>query len=1034
MRRARSSILAAVLALGGLAAGCKKSPDEALVVFNVTVNTSVQGFTSVHFSVSDPAGVPPRHHDRAEAAFRFGYYMPGVNGDVTILGQAVDASECVVGQGTLTVQNVKAGQTVTVDPNTPLLITSSPRSCPTDGGTDGGMVGGHGGQGTGGAGGRAGAGGTGGSGGVGGRGVGGASGGQAGGPATKAALGLPCNAGSDCASTFCVDGVCCQSSCSGACEACGETSQAGQCVAITGTPRPSHTACAGAGTPCAGTCDGASRMTCTYPGSSQACRAASCTGSTATLAAVCDGNGACPSAQTVDCTPNVCAGTICAGGCTDSSTCASTTYCGAGKCVAKKGNGQVCTAAGECTSGYCADGVCCNGACTTACTSCNLTGLAGTCSPVKSAIDDTCSGTQSCDATGSCKKASGQTCTAAADCASGACVDGTCCGAASCGACQACTGGGGTCVAVTSADDPDSCTSTKSCDATGACKLKPGQACTAASQCVSGFCADGVCCNAACTGGCEACAESSSPGSCVAVSGAPRSGHTACAGSGTCGGACDGTTRTACSYPGASTSCRSASCTSGTATLAAGCNGSGACPAAQTVTCAPNSCASTACAGGCSSTQACANSSYYCSGGSCVTKKTNGTACGGAGECTSGACVDGMCCGSASCGSCQSCTGAGGTCVAVTSGDDSDSCSGGSTCDGSGACKLKQGQTCTTGSQCVTTFCVDGVCCGSACNGACQYCKGATPGTCAFVSGSPQGSHGPCAGSGSCVGSCNGTQAACTMPGSETVCRSTSCSSGTQTNQAVCNGSGTCPTSSTTGCGAYVCNGTSSCNTKCTSASQCTSGNVCSAGMCGGCPGGQSICAGACYTTSSDPNHCGSGCAVCSGATPSCVNSSCTCRQKSPSNLFANPGLAGSITSWDPQGSMASYGSMQDAEGCSASGSIALLNSGDTVYQCVTVGLTPGLPYKFGYLYKNAAGSGTAYCGINFYSGFNCGGDGLTQFAIGATSDGSSWVPATYADTVPAGAVSFSIVCDAFLGTGYYDEFYFNQSSGTATF
>ena len=43
-------------------------------------------------------------------------------------------------------------------------------------------------------------------------------------------------------------------------------------------------------------------------------------------------------------------------------------------------------------------------------------------------------------------------------------------------------------------------------------------------------------------------------------------------------------------------------------------------------------------------------------------------------------------------------------------------------------------------------------------------------------------------------------------------------------------------------------------------------------------------------------------------------------------------------------------------------------------------------------------------------------------------------MPATYADTVPAGAVSFSIVCDAFLGTGYYDEMYFNQSSGTATF
>jgi hypothetical protein len=32
-----------------------------------------------------------------------------------------------------------------------------------------------------------------------------------------------------------------------------------------------------------------------------------------------------------------------------------------------------------------------------------------------------------------------------------------------------------------------------------------GQACGAASECVTGFCADGVCCEAACTGTCKAC-------------------------------------------------------------------------------------------------------------------------------------------------------------------------------------------------------------------------------------------------------------------------------------------------------------------------------------------------------------------------------------------------------------------------------------------------------------------------------------------------------------------------------------------------
>jgi hypothetical protein len=54
----------------------------------------------------------------------------------------------------------------------------------------------------------------------------------------------------------------------------------------------------------------------------------------------------------------------------------------------------------------------------------------------------------------------GSTCasTTANQCSSGFCVDGHCCGAASCGTCQSCTGPGGTCVAVTNAEDPDTCT------------------------------------------------------------------------------------------------------------------------------------------------------------------------------------------------------------------------------------------------------------------------------------------------------------------------------------------------------------------------------------------------------------------------------------------------------------------------------------------------------------------------------------------------------------------------------------------------
>lgn len=40
-----------------------------------------------------------------------------------------------------------------------------------------------------------------------------------GGSTTAGGRGFPCGSGRECASTFCVDGVCCESACNGACEA-----------------------------------------------------------------------------------------------------------------------------------------------------------------------------------------------------------------------------------------------------------------------------------------------------------------------------------------------------------------------------------------------------------------------------------------------------------------------------------------------------------------------------------------------------------------------------------------------------------------------------------------------------------------------------------------------------------------------------------------------------------------------------------------------------------------------------------------------
>src|SRR6516162_9352217 len=60
--------------------------------------------------------------------------------------------------------------------------------------------------------------------------------------------------------------------------------------------------------------------------------------------------------------------------------------------------------------------------------------------------------------------------------------------------------------------------------ADGGAKKAAGQHCACASDCASGYCVDGFCCNEACASGCRTCALTGSEGTCVSrVSGAdPR--------------------------------------------------------------------------------------------------------------------------------------------------------------------------------------------------------------------------------------------------------------------------------------------------------------------------------------------------------------------------------------------------------------------------------------------------------------------------------------------------------------------------------
>jgi hypothetical protein len=107
----------------------------------------------------------------------------------------------------------------------------------------------------------------------------------------------------------------------------------------------------------------------------------------------------------------------------------------------------------------------------------------------------------------------------------------------------------------------------------------------------------------------------------------------------------------------------------------------------------------------------------------------NGEGCTAAfaASCTSGNCVDGVCCESASCtGPCKSCNVAGseGKCVLAKAGSEvAGSCSNGQACDGSGNCTSGNGQACTSAATCASGFCVDGVCCNGACSGICTSCN-----------------------------------------------------------------------------------------------------------------------------------------------------------------------------------------------------------------------------------------------------------------------------------------------------------------------
>jgi alpha-tubulin suppressor-like RCC1 family protein len=334
-------------------------------------------------------------------------------------------------------------------------------------------------------------------------------------------------------------------------------------------------------------------------------------------------------------------------------------------------------------------------------------------------------------------KAYGASCSSGDQCGSGICADGVCCDGACSGTCSACTaakkgyGEDGACQAIAIGNDPDAECIGGVCNGSGKCALDAGAACTENIVCSTGFCVNGVCCNEACSGICQACTAAlkgeGSDGTCgeIAIGTDPAN---ECA-----GGTCSGTI--GCSMAG-----NGAVCTSGNQCASGHCADGICCDSACSGTCD----ACTAAKKGSGLDGACgpiANGSdpdNECVNGACDGASTcrldNAQICSGDPQCLSGFCVDGYCCNNSCNGTCVACskakkgTGQNGTCGNIVKGTDPDAECGGLTCSGVGDCLSLNGETCSTSAECASNYCRDGVCCNTACNGTCLACSAAKKG------------------------------------------------------------------------------------------------------------------------------------------------------------------------------------------------------------------------------------------------------------------------------------------------------------------
>ena len=268
--------------------------------------------------------------------------------------------------------------------------------------------------------------------------------------------------------------------------------------------------------------------------------------------------------------------------------------------------GGPCDGNEDCAEGTCVDGVCCRQG---SCPVCQVCGTGGNCVRVGAGIvephfrchppdsPDSCGKSGACDGMGACAFYPPNV-----ECAAGTCDGDAVVGASVCDGHGQCVPGArricapfrcvaGACLA--SCNSSADCSSGESCVNRTCGRKQTGSRCQSNEDCLSNFCADGVCCNVACREPCVSCNQVGTAGICWPINANEPDPHASCAdtGAASCGstGVCDGAG--GCLRYNVTTVCKRTCAADGSALTTSYCDGQGACnPTGMVLACPTNVC------------------------------------------------------------------------------------------------------------------------------------------------------------------------------------------------------------------------------------------------------------------------------------------------------------------------------------------------------------------------------------------------------------------------------------------------------------